>query len=221
MRGRWIVLAAATASLAFPGSATATSVSVESGAGNAFSAPVYSIDQGESLEFANNGDRPHDLISFGTLSGGFLFSAPRVSPGDTASVAGVEYLATGTYPFLCSLHPGMESSLSVGSGGTPIERPAVAARILSTSKSALVRSGRVRLSMSTAVAASDVSLRLSYLGKVVASRVVDLVPGSSNGTSLQIPMQVRKKIARQARVRLSVAGSVPFGVFRGASRTFR
>lgn len=221
MRFRISTAIAVSALLVVPAGAAATTVSVASGPDNVYSSSTYAIDQGGGLDFINDSDRPHDLISVGLFSSRPLFRAPRLAPGSSTTVPGVEYLVAGTYPFFCSLHPGMEANLVVNSGGTPLERPAVAARIISATKSALLRSGTVRIALSTATAVSGVTLRLSFLGTVRASRSLDLLPGSSVPVSLDIPKAIRRRIARLRALRLQITGSVPLGVFHGASRTVR
>ena len=72
------------------------------------------IDQGEKLTFLNPDVAPHDVTSVDER----LFASETVSTGTETPVTGADKLAAGTYPFICSVHPYMEGTLTVGSGGS-------------------------------------------------------------------------------------------------------
>jgi plastocyanin len=83
-----------------------------------------SMDQGEPLFFRNFDLLTHDVTARQNGPDGKpLFSTPLVGPGPEPAVAGSEYLTTGTYEFLCSIHPNMVGKLNVTSAGTPQPRP--------------------------------------------------------------------------------------------------
>src|SRR4051794_21938630 len=75
--------------------------------------PNVSIDQGEKLTFLNPDVAPHDVTS---VEQG-LFSSETVSTGTETPVNGADKLPPGTYDFICSVHPYMTGTLTVGSGG--------------------------------------------------------------------------------------------------------
>jgi hypothetical protein len=52
-----------------------------------------------------------------------LFASATIGFGQTANVAGAEYLTAGAYKFHCSLHPFMTGTVNVTSNGTPKPRP--------------------------------------------------------------------------------------------------
>ena len=91
---------------------------------NKYDATTVTIDQGEKLTFRNNDLKRHDVTSEapGNVNG-FLFQSPLIDNGQAGTVEGVEFLTTGDYRFLCSVHPEMKGTLVVTSAGTPAQRP--------------------------------------------------------------------------------------------------
>jgi plastocyanin len=82
------------------------------------------IDQGEKVTFTNNDAVQHDVTARGTgPDGGPLFRSELTGTGQTSDVKGTEYLTTGDYDFVCSIHPQMTGTLHVSSAGTPVPRP--------------------------------------------------------------------------------------------------
>jgi plastocyanin len=81
---------------------------------NAFTSSVTTIDQGEKVTLTNYDVSGHDVVSQKTGDDGkSLFRSELVGPGQSGPVVGTEYLTTGTYPFFCSIHPGMRGNLAV------------------------------------------------------------------------------------------------------------
>ena len=83
------------------------------------------IDQGEKL-FLRNQDpfAQHNVFSTGSGGDGSQFKSETVSNGVRTIVEGAQYLTTGTYNFVCTLHaPGMAGTLHVTSAGQPLPRP--------------------------------------------------------------------------------------------------
>jgi len=76
--------------------------------------PNVTIDQGEKLTFLNPDVAAHDVTS---VEEG-LFASETVSTGTETPVTGADKLPTGTYDFICSVHPYMTGTLTVGSGGS-------------------------------------------------------------------------------------------------------
>ena len=91
---------------------------------NKFDQTTVTIDQGEALTFRNNDVKQHDVTSEapGAVNG-YLFQSKLVDNGQSAPVEGVEHLTTGSYAFICSVHPEMKGKLEVTSAGTPVPRP--------------------------------------------------------------------------------------------------
>jgi len=125
---RFSVLFGLAAVLLAPSAALADETIVAT-TGTRYAATEYTIDQGEKLDFRNDdlSGPSHDVQS--TANGQFkgrLFASDIIEQGKTSFVDGSQYLTTGTYEFLCSIHPSMKGKLIVNSSGTPKPRPGAA-----------------------------------------------------------------------------------------------
>jgi len=107
------------------------------------------IDQGEKVTFQNLDVVGHDVTSHQTGDDGApLFRSQTVGPGASGPVEGTEYLTTGSYHFVCSIHPGMEATLEVTSAGKPVPRPqpeGVSVKVLSKDLDTVVDTGKLKL----------------------------------------------------------------------------
>ncbi len=207
--------------LAVPVTAHAATVTIGTGVGNVFSAADYSIEQGDSVTFDNADDRPHNVKSFSLFGGGFLFESETVGPGGSGTVDGVEYLVSGTYPFFCSLHPGMEADLTVGPGGAAWDRPLVDARILPARKRVLVRRGILRIEFRSESAVPALRFEVHSGNRRIGSGTGDLAAGSAKVIAISLPKSFRRRISSQRAIRIAVRGTVPYGSLSGTTRTFR
>jgi len=80
--------------------------------------------QGESLTLRNVDVASHNVSSAVRDGDGRpLFASKTIGPNQSTPVAGVEHLVTGSYAFVCTLHPGMQATLRVTAEGTPKPRP--------------------------------------------------------------------------------------------------
>src|ERR1051325_7982301 len=71
-----------------------------------FTTPSVTIAQGEKVTFRNTDVVTHDVTSEQAgADGAPLFQSAKIGLGQTALVEGTQYLTSGRYPFLCSLHP--------------------------------------------------------------------------------------------------------------------
>jgi plastocyanin len=91
---------------------------------NQFVGGDITIAQGEKVTFTNGDTVAHDVTAAtkGT-DGNPLFASEKIGAGQSAAVAGAEYLTTGSYGYICSIHPGMKGTITVSSAGTPAPRP--------------------------------------------------------------------------------------------------
>jgi plastocyanin len=219
---RLVALLATSVALAvMPAMAHAATATIGTGVGNTFSASDFAIDQGDSVIFSNTDDRPHNIKSFSLFGGGFLFDSETLGQGVSGPVDGVEYLASGTYPFFCSLHPGMEADLTVGPGGTARSRPSVVAAILPARKRALARKGILRIALRSEEAVPMLSFEILSNNRRIGSGSEDLAAGTTKVVAIPLPRSLRRKISSIRAIRIRVRGSLPYGIFSGATRTFR
>ena len=74
----------------------------------AFSPATIIVPQGEEVAWHDGGTRQHTSTGNGPLS---LWDTGRISPGATSS--SIDFLAAGTYPYHCSVHPFMHGTVRV------------------------------------------------------------------------------------------------------------
>jgi plastocyanin len=113
-----LLVALATGGLAY---ADAT---IYAGPPNQFFQGDVTIAQGDAVSFTNFDTVAHDVTAADKGGDGKpLFQSAQVGTGQSAPVAGVEYLSTGSYPYICSIHPFMKGTITVTSEGKPKPRP--------------------------------------------------------------------------------------------------
>jgi plastocyanin len=110
---RLAVLAAVAAVLAMPAQAAADQRVIAAPFSSGYVDPDVTIAPGEKLTFFNPDVNPHDVTS----AEPGLFASETVGTGSEVPVTGADALAPGSYPFICSIHPYMKGTLTVGSGG--------------------------------------------------------------------------------------------------------
>lgn len=182
---------------------------------NQFSAAVTTIDQGEKVTLRNNDVDSHDVTSVRTGDDGRpLFRSDLVSPGQSGPVRGTEYLTTGTYPFICSIHPWMEATLEVSSAGAPVPRPEpepepaseLKLRIATKKLRPVVRKGKLRVR----VASSDGTVRLKGRAKsgrrkvAFRRRTVRFDEQGARRVVLRLSKKGRKALRGRKRVKVAV-----------------
>jgi plastocyanin len=117
------VVAALLASAVCAGAAWADAT-IYAGPPNQFFQGDVTIAQGEAITFTNVDTTAHDVTASGKGADGKpLFQSAQVGAGGSAPVEGVEDLTTGSYPYICSIHPFMTGTITVSSDGTPKPRP--------------------------------------------------------------------------------------------------
>ena len=123
MTVRAVAGAAAIATIAAPTAARADEV-VEALTVWRFDASTYTIDQGEKLTFKNSdaaSPGPHNVTASGTGPDGKpRFASKSIGNGEESPVDGAQQLTTGSYDFICTVHPFMEATLRVSDKGTPL-----------------------------------------------------------------------------------------------------
>lgn len=167
---------------------------------NQFGSAVTTIDQGEKVTLHNLDVAGHDVTaSRRGADGRPLFRSDLVAPGDSGPVRGTEYLTTGTYPFFCSVHPGMEATLEVTSAGAPVPRPdppEVAVKIVSKDLQRVVREGKLRLRVTSTKASVTVAARAKAGTKTIAlgSKTVRFKTDDTRGVTLALSDSARKAL---------------------------
>ena len=149
-----------------------------------------------------------------------LFSTPLARGGETKVVQGTQYLAAGTYHFICSFHgAGMSGDLTIdGSSGSASPRPSVKLTFPAQSLKQVRKSGvKVKIKATTASKKVKVTAKA---GKVTlgTSRALDFTAGQSKTVNLPLTKAGRKAIARPKSVQIKLSAAVPYGKSASASR---
>jgi len=173
---------------------------------NSFGAAVTTIDQGEKVTFRNTDLAGHDVVSTEAGDDGKpLFRSELVSPGSSGPVAGTEYLVTGTYPFFCSIHPGMEATLEVTSAGTPLPRPqpGVTVKVVSRDLQKVVKRGKLKLAVRSAKAKLTLGARATTRKSSIALGSKQLRwDGGEGGVTLKLSDAARKALRKRKKATL-------------------
>lgn len=144
--------------------------------------------------------------------GGELFRSATIEPGKETPVAGTQYLDTGTYPFVCTVHPGMEGSLSVDAGGAPQARPAVRVSIPRQGIRVVQRKGVLKVAVASRTGASGVSVTITVAG-TKAGRAGSISIGSGRSATVAVRLSARGRQVLKGRksVRVEATAKVSFG----------
>src|SRR5688500_3585432 len=111
--------------------------------------PDVTIAQGEKVTFLNPDAAPHDVTS----KEPGLFASETVGIGTEVPVTGADSLGTGTYDYICSIHPYMVGTLTVAGGsggggghsGHDTKAPKVSVKVLDKSISKVLDAGSLSL----------------------------------------------------------------------------
>ena len=182
---------------------------------NQFGAAVTTIDQGEKVTFNNMDLAGHDVVSNKAGDDGKpLFSSDLVSPGGSGPVVGTEYLVTGTYPFFCSLHPGMEATLEVSSAGTPVPRPqpGVTVKVVSKDLDRVVETGKLKLGVRSAKAKLTLGARATARKSSIALGSKKLRwDGGQGRVTLKLSDAARDALRKRKRATLIATATADHG----------
>jgi plastocyanin len=190
---------------------------------NQFANPDVEIDQGELVTFRNSDSTGafHDVTSNGKDSDGkALFASETIEGGKSAPVKGVEFLTTGDYGYICSVHPFMTGTLRVNSNGAPKPRtpdnpapnpadttpPTAGISILDSRISAVLKRGAVRLRLTT-----DEPARFQVAvksGRTTVATGVVVVKGTARTLNARLTKAGKKALAKARRVTLKATARV-------------
>ena len=169
---------------------------------NQFASAVTTIDQGEKVTLRNLDLSGHDVTAADTGDDGKpLFASALINPGSSGPVVGTEYLTTGTYPFFCSIHPGMEATLEVTSAGTPAQRPqsGVSVKIASGDLQRVVETGRLKLRVRSVKAKLTLAARKAGKNSLaLGSKKVDW-DGGEGRVRLKLTDAARKALRKREK----------------------
>jgi plastocyanin len=150
-----------------------------------------------------------------------LFYSETILGGSSAPVEGTQYLAAGSYPFVCTLHAGMNGTLEVEATGTPAARPGVKLAVPKQKLKQVRRSGKLKVKLTPLAPSRGVAVEVRK-GK----KLLGLVPKVNLGTSaktvkVKLTKSGRKAIKKGKKVKFSVVAQVPWGKTARTSRALR
>ena len=209
-RGTTVICCAVATALFAAGTAFGASQAIVA-ADNTFSLATYTMDQGEKPPFQNIGLNPHNATAAAHGPDGKpLISSPTIGMGSTVA-EGTQYLTTGTYTFLCTIHPAtMIATLAVSANGTPVPRPALSLTLLSKRIEKVIKNGLL-VRMDVGTKADDITLE-ARLGNTVIGKVEDI--SQATGTSF-IKVKLNKpgktRLSKRGKATITLTGTVPFG----------
>jgi plastocyanin len=183
---------------------------------------TFTIDAGQVANFDNGtAGTPHTVTA--PTNGpdkNALFDSGTTPGGGQSPVDGTQYLAAGTYHFICEIHgPSMSADLVVTGNGTPVARPEVAVKVLSRKLDGVVSSGKLKVKLSAATASDGVSLTARKGAKKLGSkRNIDLSAGASRTVKLPLTAAGKNALEDLSSAKVKVTGSVPFGAQDTAKR---
>jgi len=182
-----------------------------------YASSTTTIDQGEKVTFRNLDISGHDVTSHDHGDDGKpLFASSLINPGGSGSVAGTEYLTTGSYHFFCTIHPGMEATLEVTSAGTPAERPqaeGVGVKVLSKDLDRVIESGRLKLEVSSRAGVVQVGARAERRKGSIAlgSKKVTFTEKGTQRLTLKLSDTARKALRKRSSAKLIATATATSG----------
>jgi plastocyanin len=186
---------------------------IEAAAPQRYTTPQVTMAQGERLTFANSDIAMHDVTAAQAgPDGAPLFASPLIAQGQEAFVDGSQYLTTGTYAFVCSIHANMTGSLTVTADGTPVPRPGVGGTPADTTApkvSAAVKTGTLRKARKDK--ALTIVVTLDEAAKIVAKATTGGTTLATARTSVgsgATKLRIALKAAARARLKAGRAVSI-------------
>ncbi len=187
-----------------------------------FSAGDFTVDSGIAATFQNDTMTTHDVSSSQRGPDGKpLFYSPQIN-SKSAPINGTQYLAPGEYPFVCTIHAGMKSNLTILPGATPQARPSATVAIAGQRLAAVKRRGRVTVVLRGRVAASGVILFVKR-GRRILGTVRNVRVAGRQRRVLGIPLtrSGKRTLTNLNATALTVQAVVPFGRTVRSSRRLR
>jgi plastocyanin len=197
------LLTAASSAWAAPANITTNGPQI-----NTFTFSSFAHDAGTVATLTHTGGGPHDATAFAVgPDGGALFRSKVISAGSTP-VNGTEYVPAGSYGFVCTVHPGMTSTLTVS--GTPLPRPSATLKLLSTKIDSVAGKGKLLVRV-TGRGSSTIDLD-AFSGKRKIG-VADDLPfrAGANKLALKLSKSGRSALQDRSQANLRVTGIVDFG----------
>jgi plastocyanin len=179
-------------------------------ADNTFSAPTYTIDQGEVGQLQVTGSTHNATARQTGPDGQALFRSPTISSGN-AGVQGTQYLSAGDYSFFCTIHPTtMQATLHVTGNGAPQARPSAALSVRSKNLAKVAKKG-ILVAITTNTKVDGASLT-AKLGKATIGQVSGLsLAAGQQFSTLKLSKAGKNKLKGKKKASITITAAVPFG----------
>jgi plastocyanin len=215
-----LALAATAIAALGTGIALAVTEQITAAPGTAFSKSSFTIDAGVVATFNNTGDTSHDVTASGEgPDGEKLFRTEIIDAGAQSPMNGTQYLSPGTYHFICVIHGSTMAAELVVGPGTPVARPQVKVRVLSSKVEQVVSGGKLRLKLTATTASQDVALVAKKGARKLGSKGnLDLAAGASRTVKLPLTAAGKGVLDDLESAKVKLTATVPFGAPAKASR---
>lgn len=151
-----------------------------------------------------------------------LFYSETIRPGSESRVLGTQYLRTGDYPFVCTVHPGMDGALAITGTGAPVPRPSLSVAVPGQRLAAVVRKGSLRVSLGSPTGVRGVRVKVQVGRKLLGvERSVALSPGGRKGIQAKLSPKGMASLKGRRSIAFKVTASVNFGKSSTARRVLR
>jgi Copper binding proteins, plastocyanin/azurin family len=191
--------------------------------------PAPFIEESAVLRFQNNDNVTHNVTAEDDgpdgkplFRSGNLQGVPPMGP--IVDVKGTQFLAAGAYAFLCTIHPAMQGTLTVGPFSGPLPRPSIEVKIKSKKLEKVVKSGKlkVKVSANEPTDADGVSLTAKKGAKGITKRArLNVNAGDSKTAKLKLKKKAAAKLADLDKAKVKVQGTVDFGFGDKASKKLK
>ena len=179
---------------------------------NTFDKATYTSDQGDTVTLQVTGSS-HNATSTATgPDGGPLFASSTITGGATP-VNGTQYLAQGSYSFICTVHPTtMQATLVKTGNGTPQARPDIEVALKSTRIAKVASKGKLLVEVQALTKSDDVGVE-AKLGKSTLGEIegIDLAAGTRKIVNLKLSKAAKNKLRGRDKATVKVEGTVAFG----------
>jgi plastocyanin len=227
MTRRALSLAGLTA-LALGGAATqapATGTGPVQAIDNVFTQGGYN-DPGQPAHFENLGTNTHNVTAQGSgPDGNPLFRTGNTPGGGVRTIEGIPFLDTGDYPYVCTLHPGMDGVFEVSNRlGEPLPRPDISLKLKSRKLAKVIDSGKVkvRVKANEPTPAENIKLKAKKGKKAITKgKTLNLAAGGAKTVKLKLSNRGVEKLSGIEAAKIKVQGTVDFGFGDKASKKLK
>jgi plastocyanin len=204
------VAAGAVAAMLGTGIALAASDVIVGGPAESFAPPgTFNTDQGEVVQFRNDGGSHNVTARQNGPDGKALFRSATTS-GGTTPVNGTQYLGSGDYAFFCTVHPTtMNGTLRVTGAGSPLPRPQATLSVKGKSLAKAIKKG-IKLAVTASARIDGVALT-AKLGKATIGKATTSLVAGAQTKLIKLSKAGKSKLRGRSTAKVTVTAEIPFG----------